>query len=76
MYIYEHGLMHFILMLISSHMLQPPFYSQNVNVMYEKILQAELKFPPYLSAEARSLLLGVRSVYIIIFIVFVKYWVK
>eukprot|EP00698_Gefionella_okellyi_P006075 TRINITY_DN15541_c0_g1_i1.p1 TRINITY_DN15541_c0_g1~~TRINITY_DN15541_c0_g1_i1.p1 ORF type:complete len:377 (+),score=64.45 TRINITY_DN15541_c0_g1_i1:36-1166(+) len=36
----------------------PPFYSQNVNVMYERILQGELKFPPYLSSEARSLLTG------------------
>ena len=39
---------------------QPPFYSQNINLMYEKILQAELSFPPYVSQEARSLLMGVR----------------
>eukprot|EP00698_Gefionella_okellyi_P005112 TRINITY_DN14693_c0_g1_i1.p1 TRINITY_DN14693_c0_g1~~TRINITY_DN14693_c0_g1_i1.p1 ORF type:complete len:441 (+),score=98.79 TRINITY_DN14693_c0_g1_i1:75-1397(+) len=36
----------------------PPFYSQNVNLMYEKILKSELKFPPHLTPEARRLLTG------------------
>jgi serine/threonine protein kinase len=36
----------------------PPFYSQNVNLMYEKILKGELKFPSHISAEAKRLLLG------------------
>lgn len=39
----------------------PPFYSQNVNLMYEKILKGELKFPSHISPEAKRLLLGVRS---------------
>jgi len=36
----------------------PPFYSQNVNLMYEKILKSELKFPPHVSPDARKLLTG------------------
>ncbi len=36
----------------------PPFYSTNVNVMYEKILRAKLTFPPEVSPEAQSLLTG------------------
>jgi len=36
----------------------PPFYSQNVNIMYQKILSGELKIPSYLSPEAQSLLTG------------------
>lgn len=36
----------------------PPFYNQNVNIMYEKILRAKLTFPAYLSPEAKSLLAG------------------
>lgn len=36
----------------------PPFYAQNVNVMYTKILSGELKFPPYISDNAKSLLEG------------------
>src|SRR3989338_4082443 len=36
----------------------PPFYSQNQNIMYQKILNAELKFPSYVSAEAQALLRG------------------
>lgn len=36
----------------------PPFYSQNINIMYQKILNGELRFPTYVSAEARSLLEG------------------
>lgn len=36
----------------------PPFYAQNVNVMYTKILSGELRFPPYISDNAKSLLEG------------------
>ena len=36
----------------------PPFYSQNVNIMYQKILTGELRFPSYISLEAKSLLEG------------------
>lgn len=34
----------------------PPFYNQNLHVMYEKILRAKLHYPAYLSANARSIL--------------------
>jgi len=36
----------------------PPFYAQNVNVMYQKILSGELRFPAHISEEAKSLLEG------------------
>jgi len=36
----------------------PPFYAQNVNVMYTKILSGELRFPSYISDQAKSLLEG------------------
>jgi len=36
----------------------PPFYSQNINIMYQKILNGELRYPSYVSAEAVSLLDG------------------
>jgi len=36
----------------------PPFYSQNINIMYQKILSGELRFPSYVSAEAQSILEG------------------
>jgi len=36
----------------------PPFYSQNINIMYQKILNGELKFPAHFSPEAQSLLEG------------------
>jgi len=36
----------------------PPFYAQNVNVMYTKILSGELRFPSYISDNAKSLLEG------------------
>lgn len=36
----------------------PPFYSQNINIMYQKILNSELRFPSYVSSEAQSLLDG------------------
>lgn len=34
----------------------PPFYSQNLHLMYEKILKANLTFPPSMSAGAQGLL--------------------
>jgi serine/threonine protein kinase len=36
----------------------PPFYSQNVGVMYQKVLNSELKFPAYISVSAKALLTG------------------
>jgi len=36
----------------------PPFYSQNINIMYQKILNGELRFPPYVSQDAQALLDG------------------
>jgi len=36
----------------------PPFYSQNINIMYQKILNGELRFPSYVSPEAQALLEG------------------
>ncbi len=34
----------------------PPFFSTNTSVMYEKIMNAELKFPSHVSPEAKDLL--------------------
>jgi len=34
----------------------PPFYSRNVNHMYEKILKAELRCPSYLPGDVKSLI--------------------
>jgi len=36
----------------------PPFYSRNINTMYEKILKAELRCPSYLSRDVTSLIQG------------------
>jgi len=36
----------------------PPFYSQNINIMYQKILTGDLRFPGYITPEAKSLLEG------------------
>lgn len=36
----------------------PPFYNQNLHVMYERILRAKLQMPSYLSPSAQSLLSG------------------
>ena len=36
----------------------PPYYNTNVNTMYEKILNAKLSFPAFVSPNARSLLAG------------------
>lgn len=37
----------------------PPFYDQDTNEMYRKILQDELRFPDDMSSDAQSLLRGV-----------------
>jgi len=34
----------------------PPFYNQNLHVMYEKIIRAKLHFPSYLSPNAKAIL--------------------
>ena len=34
----------------------PPFYSRNRETMFEKIMSAELVFPPFMSEDAKSLL--------------------
>nr|CCA24743.1 protein kinase putative [Albugo laibachii Nc14] len=36
----------------------PPFYDQNMQRMYDKILNAPLRFPSFISAEAKDLLTG------------------
>jgi serine/threonine protein kinase len=36
----------------------PPFYSENMDEMYEMILTSQLKFPNFVSSEAQSLLKG------------------
>merc|ERR1712154_638919 len=36
----------------------PPFYNENLNIMYEKILHAPIPLPKYLTKEARSIFLG------------------
>lgn len=36
----------------------PPFYSQNVNEMYNKIQHGVLRFPQFLSDECKSLIIG------------------
>merc|ERR1712100_639114 len=41
----------------------PPFYSQNINIMYQKILNGELRFPETMSPDACSLLEGVCILY-------------
>ncbi|KAF6760378.1 kinase-like domain-containing protein [Ephemerocybe angulata] len=36
----------------------PPFYDENVNTMYQRILSDPLNFPPDISAEAKSVMTG------------------
>ncbi len=36
----------------------PPFYSQNIDVMYKKIEQGILRFPPFLSENCKSLIVA------------------
>ena len=39
----------------------PPFYDENTNEMYRKILQDELRFPDDMSSDAKHLLRGVSN---------------
>jgi serum/glucocorticoid-regulated kinase 2 len=48
----------------------PPFYDENTNEMYRKILQDELRFPDEVSESARDLLRGVSPT----FFFFVMRW--
>jgi hypothetical protein len=41
----------------------PPFYSENTNLMYKKILHNQLIFPPGFSERAQSLIKGVRFIF-------------
>ncbi|KAH7093982.1 AGC/Akt protein kinase [Auriculariales sp. MPI-PUGE-AT-0066] len=36
----------------------PPFYDENVETMYQRILHDPLQFPPEMSSEARSIIVG------------------
>lgn len=36
----------------------PPFYDENVNTMYQRILSDPLQFPPDISGDARSIMTG------------------
>jgi len=36
----------------------PPFYDENVNIMYQRILSDPLNFPPDISSEAKSVMTG------------------
>jgi serum/glucocorticoid-regulated kinase 2 len=36
----------------------PPFYDENVNIMYQRILSDPLNFPPDMSPDARSIITG------------------
>jgi serum/glucocorticoid-regulated kinase 2 len=38
----------------------PPFYDENVNIMYHKILYDPLRFPDDIDSKAKSLLTAVR----------------
>jgi serum/glucocorticoid-regulated kinase 2 len=37
----------------------PPFYDENVNIMYHKILYDPLRFPDDIDSKAKSLLIAV-----------------
>jgi serum/glucocorticoid-regulated kinase 2 len=39
----------------------PPFYDENVNIMYHKILYDPLRFPDDIDSKAKSLLIAVHS---------------
>jgi hypothetical protein len=34
----------------------PPYYNENINMLYQNIEKGKLKMPKYLSAEAKKLL--------------------
>lgn len=36
----------------------PPFYDENVNVMYQRILSDPLQFPPDIPTDAKSIITG------------------
>lgn len=36
----------------------PPFYDENVNLMYQRILHDPLRFPDEMGADARSIMTG------------------
>ena len=36
----------------------PPFYNENIELMYRQIMSAELTFPPHISPEGQDLLAG------------------
>ena len=36
----------------------PPFYNENLNILYERILNAPIPLPRWLTKEARSIFLG------------------
>lgn len=36
----------------------PPFYDENVNIMYQRILSDPLNFPPDVSPDAKNLMIG------------------
>ena len=40
----------------------PPFYSRNVNHMYEKILKTELRCPTYLPSDVKDLIENAKAV--------------
>lgn len=42
----------------------PPFYSKDMSIMYDKILNEKLRFPPYISIRARSVISGVSNLFI------------
>jgi len=46
----------------------PPFYSENINVMYKKIMQNQITFPSNYSEKAQSLVRGVNTPILFIFI--------
>jgi Protein kinase domain len=48
----------------------PPFYDENTNEMYRKILQDELRFPDEVSESARDLLRGVSLFFLFSFFFF------
>lgn len=39
----------------------PPFYNQNLHLMYERIVRAKVNYPPYLSFGAKALLSAVSA---------------
>ena len=43
----------------------PPFYSKDTQEMYSRILYEKLRFPPYVSVRARSIISGVRPYFVI-----------